>query len=618
VPRQSESVLAAIKQAVDLVALVGEYLPVHRSGSKFKGLCPFHDDHNPSLELNPERQSFKCWSCGAGGDVFDFVQRYERVEFPEALRMLAERAGIQLEASTERSATAPAGPSRADLLATAAWARDQFAAALPGPAEAMGYVRKRGVAEASVRRFHLGYAPDQRDWLQGRARRAGLGLDVLEQVGLIARSPETGVTRDRFRGRLIFPIHDGRGRAIGFGGRVLPETEAKLAEQGQRVAKYLNSPETPLFQKRRTLYAADLARDAARKAGWVAVVEGYTDVIAAHQAGIENVVGTLGTALGDDHVTLLRRLADRVVLVFDGDEAGQKAADRSLELFLGHAVDVRVLTLPSGLDPCDFLMAEGGGGAFRDLVDRAVDPLEFAIERAAGRFDLDSPEGARQASEWVLGLLARMPARSQTGLELKLAKALSTLSERLGVTLSNLKRGLQLVQQAGRHPRPVDAGSIAPEPAPPRIADLDPMDRELVTLALSEPAVISALRTKFPTDLLREPSLRVILQTGYDLEAEDLDPTYDRIMVRLEDPGLRALVAGLALPIEPGPLVDGTVPAPVEQRLSGVMARLAERNRRQRLRDLQAAKAEIDPLADPDTHRALQREYLRVLNQRPD
>ena len=197
------------------------------------------------------------------------------------------------------------------------------------------------------------------------ARREGISHAALEAAGLVTRNEETGLTHDRFRGRLIFPIHDMLGRVLGFGGRILPEAERGWAEQGRRAAKYLNSPETAIFQKRKQLYAADLARAAARQEGWVVVVEGYTDVIAAHQSGLENVVGTLGTALGDDHVLQLRRLADRVVLVFDGDEAGQKAADRALELFLSHALDMRVLTLPGGVDPCDFLLSEGAE-AFRD------------------------------------------------------------------------------------------------------------------------------------------------------------------------------------------------------------------------------------------------------------
>ena len=388
-PRHTEATLAAIKHAVDIVTLVGEYLDVQRSGSKFKALCPFHDDHNPSLELNPDRQSFKCWSCGAGGDIFDFVKDYERVDFPEALRMLADRAGVALG---EAEAPAAPGLSKVELLAVTSWAESTFVEALAGSDEGRGYLEGRGISAESTARFRLGFAPESRDWLTAKARRAGISAAALERVGLIVRSEKNPVPHERFRGRLIFPIHDPRGRTLGFGGRILPSIEQKNAASGMKAAKYLNSPETALFQKRRILYGADLARPAARSEGWMAVVEGYTDVIAAHQVGLTNVVGTLGTALGDDHVTALRRLADRSVLVFDGDEAGQKAADRSLELFLGHEVDVRVLTLPEGLDPCDFLLREGGD-AFRAMVDRAVDPARLRDRSGLGAVRLRLARG---------------------------------------------------------------------------------------------------------------------------------------------------------------------------------------------------------------------------------
>jgi DNA primase len=613
VPRHSESTLAAIKQAVPIVALVGDYLPLHRAGSKFKALCPFHDDHNPSLELNPERQSFKCWSCGAGGDIFDFVQQHERVDFPEALRMLAERAGIALETPTERSSQA--GPSKADLLAASAWAEEQFAAALKRSEPARAYIERRGLSGASVARFRLGYAPDQRDWLQSRGKAAGFSPALLEQAGLVARNPETGLTRDRFRGRLIFPIHDLRGRAIGFGGRILPEIEKTWTEQGKRVAKYLNSSETLLFQKRRNLYAADLARAAARQAGWVAVVEGYTDVIAAHQAGLENVVGTLGTALGDDHVQALRRLADRVVLVFDGDEAGQKAADRSLELFLAHEVDLRVLTLPAGLDPCDFLLSEGAG-AFRALVDRAADPLDFAIDRAAARFDFDAPEGARQAAEWVLSILARVPVTTRGGLPLKIAKALDTLARRLRLPVSELQRGLARLRRPASRTAPASEppadSSVSANQPPIRLADLDPVDRELVSIALNHPELVGELARRVPAESLRDVRLRRILQAAYELEGEKLAPAFDRVSLRLEDPADRSLAAGLLLPMDPQPVPDAVRPAAVEARLAGLLSRLEERRWRERLREVEAALAEARASADEESLHALRRERFRV------
>jgi DNA primase len=621
VPRHSESTLAAIKQAVDIVTLVGEYLPLHRTGSKYKALCPFHDDHNPSLELNPDRQSFKCWSCGAGGDIFDFVKDYERVDFPEALRMLADRAGVTLG-----DPVAPPAPglSKVELLKVTAWAEAAFVEALAESSESRDYLEKRGISADSTARFRLGYAPESRDWLAARARKAGISAAALERVGLIVRSEKNPVPHERFRGRLIFPIHDPRGRTLGFGGRILPSIEQKMAASGLKTAKYLNSPETPLFQKRRILYGADLARPLARSEGWVAVVEGYTDVIAAHQVGLSNVVGTLGTALGDDHVTALRRLSDRAVLVFDGDEAGQKAADRSLELFLGHEVDVRVLVLPEELDPCDFLLAEGAD-AFRAMVDRAVDPLAYAIDRAEAKFDFESAEGSRQAAESVLGILARVPGRSGGGLDLKVAKALDTLSRKLSVPVNDLKRRLVQLRRPNRTPPAVvDIGghraieSEAPTPPPVRPSDLDPIDRELVQIVLNEPDVVGRLITRVTVASLGDAPLRAILQACYDLHGEGSVPTFDRVTSRLDDPALRALAAGLLLPIEAAPLTEGTRQAPVEARLAGVLARFDERDRRARLRDVQAALAETDPESDPVGHRALYREYYRLLNQRPD
>ncbi len=618
-PRHSEATLAAIKQAVDIVALVGEYLPLHRQGSKYKALCPFHDDHNPSLELNPDRQSFKCWSCGAGGDIFDFVKDYERVDFPEALRMLADRAGVAL---SDAPVVESAGPTKVEMLAATEWAARAFAEALRSSAEARGYLEGRGISSDSVDRFGLGFAPETRDWLTARARSEGISSGTLERVGLIVRSETSPIPRERFRGRVMFPIRDGRGRVLGFGGRVLPSVETAMIEKGLRVAKYLNSPETPLFQKRRILYGADLARTSARAEGWVAVVEGYTDVIAAHQVRLANVVGTLGTALGDDHVSALRRLADRAVLIFDGDEAGQKAADRALEIFLGHEVDVRVLTLPGGLDPCDFLL-EHGADAFRGLVAQAVDPLAFAIARAEERFDLASAEGARLASEWVLEVLARIPTRAgAAGLDVKVAKALDTLARKLSVPVADLRRRLQQLRRPTRKapaPNPGIADDSPPPPAAPiRVRDLDPIDRELVQIVLNEPDVVSRLITRVTVASLNDAPLRAILQACYDLHGEGEIPAFDRVTSRLDDPSLRALAAGLLLPIDPAPLTEGTRPAPVEARLAGVLARFDQRDRLARLKDVRAALSETDPQADPQGHRALYREYYRLLNQRPD
>ncbi|WP_406696437.1 DNA primase [Singulisphaera sp. Ch08] len=631
-PRYSEATLTAIKQAVDIVAIVGEYLPLHRSGSKFKVLCPFHDDHNPSLELNPERQSFKCWSCGAGGDVFDFVKDYLRVDFPEALLMLAERAGVTLESAP--AGTGPKGPTKRDLLAVNEWAQKQYGEALARDSGILSYVDERGINAESVARFHLGYAPDGRDWLTTRAAKEGISIDFLERAGLVVRSKESpGLTRERFRGRLMFPIHDLRGRTLGFGGRILPQVERSLVAAGKNVAKYLNSPETPLFQKRKILYAADLALAPAREMGWVAVVEGYTDVIAAYQVGLRNVVGTLGTALGDDHVLMLRRLTDRVVLIFDGDDAGQSAADRSLELFLAHEVDVRVLTLPSKLDPCEFLLAEGAD-AFRALVDQAVDPMAFAIRRAESRFDLNSFEDARRAAEWVLSILARVPKSSRIGMDIKIARALDTLSRRLRVPVDVLKQSLKRLHMAAASaassaaarnralPEVAMTSAEGTAPAPPvvpiRLADLDPIGRELLEIVLNQPNVVGQLISRVAVASIRDAPLRAILQACYDLHAEGMTPTFDRVALRLDDAATRALAAGLLLPRDPAPLPDYAQPAPWEDCLAGVLGRLAQRDWQDHLQDLKDALKENDPAARPEEYQALQRELYRHHSMRPD
>ncbi|HEV3167395.1 MAG TPA: DNA primase [Isosphaeraceae bacterium] len=626
-PRHSEAILAAIKHAVDIVALVGEYLPLHRSGSKtYKALCPFHDDHNPSLVLDSERQSYKCWACGAGGDIFDFVKEKERVDFPEAVRMLAERAGVALESPATR--TPSQGPSKTELLAVNAWAERLFAEALAQDPDAQAYVARRGLSPESVARFHLGFAPETREWLVAQARRQSYSTAMLEHAGLVVRDPESDRgPRPRFRGRLIFPIHDLRGRVLGFGGRILPGTEQKLAEAGRGVAKYLNSPETALFQKRRTLYAADLARTAAQDAGWVAVVEGYTDVIAAHQVGLANVVGTLGTALGDDHVLALRRLADRAVLVFDGDEAGQAAADRALELFLGHEVDVRVLTLPANLDPCDFLLQEGAD-AFRGLVEHAVDPLTFAIDRAENRFNFSSVEEARQAAEWVLAILARVPNRNRMGLDLKVAKALDTLARRLGVPVDDLKRRLRQLHRQAR-PSPTratglqspgaDAAATPPASPPIRPVELDPLDRELIEIVLAQPSAVDQLLARgLAVSSLRDAPLRAILLACYELHAEGEVPSFDRVTLRLEDPVVKTLALDLVAPIEPQPSTERVQPAAWDVRLADALAQLAERERQDRIRQLEAALKEMDQATSPEDYRALRMEYLHFLNQRPD
>jgi DNA primase len=632
VPRHSDATKTAIKDRNDIVALAGEYLSLRRVGNKYKALCPWHADHNPSLELNPERQSFKCWVCGVGGDVFDFVKNIERIEFPEALRMLAERAGVTLERPTS-TASAPRGPSKTELFEVNAWAEEVFVRELSVSPTAQDYLDHRGLTRQSIERFRLGYAPEERGWLLAQARRKRYSPDLLVLAGLASQSSDaSGSVYERFQGRLIFPIHDDRGRAIAFGGRILPEIEEKLTSQKKNVAKYLNSPETLLFHKRTVLYAADLARAATKEAGWVAVVEGYTDAIAAHQVGLSNFVGTLGTALGEDHLKALRRLSDRVVLVYDADVPGQSAADRALEFFLGSDLDLRVLTLPANLDPCDYLLDEGAE-AFRALVEQAADPLSYLLGRAAVLYDLSSAEGSRRAAEWILGLMSRIPVTHQLGMEVKQAKVLDTLSQRLRVPLDALNRLRRQMRRpaAGTAPAMVEqAGPVsntavkAADPAPAAVeirqGDLDRTDLELIQVVLGEPEAMKWVLPRLSPADLKDAPLREILQVCFDLENEGESPSYENLMVRLEDPAIRSLAASLiarpalSMP-DTGTFPDSVHfrPAPWRERLDRVLIVLDERERQARIKELKRSLDETDQHAASEAYRAIELEYLRLL-----
>jgi DNA primase len=632
VPPTSDDALVRIKAAIDIASLIGEYLPLQRSGTKFKALCPFHDDHNPSLEINPDRQTFKCWVCGTGGDIFDFTKLYERVEFPEAIRLLADRAGVPLEATRGGGG----GPGKADLLRVMAWASERFRAALKDAAtgeEARGYVRRRGLNDAMVEGFELGLAPIERDWLVRQARQAGFGIVDLENAGLISRRQDSpGIVSERFRGRLIFPIADARGRPVAFGGRALPSLdEQRMAQFGEKAVKYLNSPETPLFQKRRMLYGAHLAHAAARREGWVAVMEGYTDVIAAHQVGITNAVATLGTALGKDHVPAIRRLADKVVLVYDGDKAGQSAADSALEVFFEHALDVRVVTLPGGQDPCDFLLTSGSA-PFLELVRQAPDPFTFITDRALAKFGLEGGsrgagedlERSRQAADWVLSLLSHMPMRQGEN-TIKVERALDTLGHRLQVPVRDLRKQLRERSdqaQGARRPAkvaPPAAGPQAPPVSPPvKVADLDPIDREIVRLTLDKPEVVAHIFiTRIPVSSLRDQTLRDILEACYDAYAAEELPGLEAIGPRLDE-SRRSVAMALLMPPDPGPEFEGMSLPSVEERVDGVLARWAERDRQDRVREIYLSLAELDPDRDRDEFLQLKRELYQVSSRRPD
>jgi DNA primase len=543
-----------VRQAIDIVDLVGSVVQLRRQGRNYVGLCPWHDDTRPSLQVNPERQSFKCWVCDIGGDVFSFIMKTEGVEFREALEMLADRAGIALRPARSRSQSTPGGADdKRTLYQAMAWAEQQYHDCLlhaPEAEPARHYLAQRKITSESIGKFHLGFAPERRSWLLARGADTPYKAKTLETIGLVVR-PSTGVgLYDRFKGRLLFPIRDTQGRPVGLGGRVLPQSGSTSP------AKYVNTPETPLFSKSNLLYGLDLAREAVRRGGTALVMEGYTDVIAAHQYGFGNAVAVLGTALGEGHIRILNRFAERIVLVLDADEAGQRRANEVLELFVAEQADLQVLTLPEGTDPCDFLH-EHGAEAFADLIEnKAVDALNHAFRAATGGLDLEDDARDRrlvsrldsdvhwadQALDRLLSIIAKaqdIGAREQ--------KILQQLAGRFRVEEMTVRRRVQALRRRSRsrtEPRRAEEAPNA-EAASQRPEKIEPTERELLELLIAHPECFPAGRSQIDPLWITAESSRRIYQTCCRLLDAGITPSFDRLMLEFDHPAIKSLLVEL-------------------------------------------------------------------------
>jgi DNA primase len=529
----SDDVLDGVARANDIVEVVSSYFPLKRAGKDYAALCPFHAEKTPSFTVSPSKQIFKCFGCGRGGSVFNFVMAKENVTFPEAVRILAERAGIDLP---DRAGAEKQVGARRQVRDVLSWAVQRFVAGLNHPkagAEARAYLDKRGIAQATIDAFQVGYAPESWDALLRAGQRDGIAADMLETAGLVVRRDDGAGYYDRFRGRVMFPILDALGRPIAFGGRILGEGEPK----------YLNSPETMLFHKGEALYGLPQAREAIEAERRAVVVEGYFDVVMPWQHGVRNVVATLGTALTDEHVRALRRFADEVVLVFDNDLAGQRAADRGMELFLAGDVRIMVTAVPEGKDPCDFCM-ERGGEAFKAHVASAQDAFKYKWDLVqAGLGSATNPAAQRRALEAMLSSILRAPALVQEDLRLQRDLVLQHMSKVLGISEETLRAEFRRLRRTpGRSAAGTEVGANLPEPAVRgrRWA----AERELVTALVCQPSRLDAAAETVPPDKVETPEFRRLYEAILATPARR-DGDIESIVLRLEDAALASLAVEL-------------------------------------------------------------------------
>jgi DNA primase len=415
-----EEIIDRIRNSIDMVEVLSDYLPLKKSGQNYKGLCPFHSEKTPSFIVSPSKQLYHCFGCGAGGDIFNFLVQYENLSFPETVRILAKKAGIKIEVKTRDPRLRT---EKESLLKVNKTAEEYFHKILIGPQGkiAREYLLKRGIKEKTIEDFKLGFSLPTWGGLLTTMGERGYSPEILQKTGLIIPREDRKGYYDRFRGRIIFPIYNIEGDVIGFGGRVLDDT----------LPKYLNSPETIIYRKGENLYALNKAKDYIRKESLI-LVEGYMDAIALHQSGIPNTAATLGTALTKGHLKAITRFTKKVVIIFDADPAGKKAASMGLDIFIEGGIDVRIVSLPSGDDPDSFIMREGKD-KFMNLLHGASNLIDFSLRQILDQDTGFSTFKNQELSEKIskvgeaLVIISKIPNNIERGYYLK------RLSEKTGI-----------------------------------------------------------------------------------------------------------------------------------------------------------------------------------------
>jgi DNA primase len=542
----SPATLEQIRAASDIVDVIGAYVPLKRAGANFVALCPFHKEKTPSFNVNPHRQIFHCFGCHKGGDVFTFVKEYENIDFPDAVRRLAERARIPLE--TDSQGVRPETRHLKDQLLqiheqiTQRW--QTALASDPAGQVARDYLARRGVGREAIQLFRLGCAPDAWDDTVNWAKSKHFEPALMEQAGLILRKEESGHFYDRFRGRLIFPICDEQGRVIGFSGRVLSGDE--------KTAKYVNSPESPIFTKGRVLFGLDKSKRALLDKHCAVICEGQLDLIACFMAGVTNVVAPQGTALTADHARILKRYVDEVVLCFDSDNAGQNAAVRSLDSLLASGLAIRVAIVPAPHDP-DSYIREFGGPAFGQLIEEAPGFFDYYLDRLCVLHDAASDRGRRAVVQ------AMAEAVHKTGDDVLLDTYAQKTALRLGVAAQAVRNEFK----KSSAPRVVDVEESAEAPAPTASRPSQP-ESWLLRFLLESDDYVSWVISYLELDWLAHPMVRETVAQRFAAEASHTWPGLASWLSQLENPEWRNFITEI--------LADSR-PSPVEKNLKGLPTR---------------------------------------------
>jgi DNA primase len=560
---------ALVLQATDIVELIGQSVALKRRGKDFVGLCPFHQEKSPSFHVSSSKQFFHCFGCKVSGNAIDFVIKRDRLEFKDALRVLADRAGIQLARGGNDKQKAGERQVLFDAHSAAcAYFQNWLTHPEAGKA-ARDYLASRGFNDEIVKQFQIGLAVDSWDALLKSPAMRKFPPGVLATAGLVKSRQNGDGFYDAFRNRLIFPIfEEAQARIIAFGGRKMPGSEDP--------AKYLNSPETPLFSKSKSLYGLNFARQRMIETGVAVIVEGYTDVVMAHQYGVTNVVAVLGTSLTEQHVNLLRRFAKKIVLLYDADEAGNVAVDRSVELFLTRDVEIAIASMPEGVDPDEFIMQNGAEG-FDKLVNEARDVLSYTWGSMSKQFaDAgDSLTGQQKAVESYLGLLSSARATGPVD-QMRWGAVLARVSRLTGMPIEALHARFRQKRPAARAVAPVAPAEVAlPLPEEPEVKiprDRELAERQMLGILLKEPERWHKIGLKVHAEDFQDRVHRKLAETYWQHQQDVGEPVFSEFLGMLEEASVKELAVQL---IEFAEELES-----VEETLNGVLAFLDEEKKR--------------------------------------
>ena len=532
-----------VKQATNIVDLIGSDMQLRRQGANYVGLCPWHDDSKPSFQINEGRQSWACWVCADRGDVFSYVMKRDSLQFREALEYLADRAGI---AMTKVQQNIPKGSSRDKntLFKAIDWVQQQYHKNLLRSSDAAAvrdYLSDRGITEQSIAEFRIGFAPLAWSWLVDRARSTEFSGEILEACNVVMANSRGGYY-ERFRGRVLFPIFNLQQKTIGFGGRVVPGIYGKEEEPK---GKYVNTSETLLFTKSDNLYGLSHVYRDVQKTRKLTIVEGYTDVIAAYQAGLRNTVAVLGTALNERHIKLIKRFADSVTLVLDGDEAGQKRTNQILDIFVAQDMDLRILSLPEGLDPFDFVNNRGAD-AFQALVDAAPDALAHKIGVETAGIDLvNDTHAANQALENILKTISQVPAAviaKSAAKSLRQDQLVARLARQFQTTRDQVKSRLRELRNSTRPARWTQDQESNEQNNETDFNRFDLKEVELLELIFNSPELADIAIERVSPEMFGAGPLREIFELLGEFFHDGRDADYENVMLHLDDPNLKNVV----------------------------------------------------------------------------